>query len=119
MPFDTRRDRRDELRVNRRIRVPEVRLIGEEGEQLGVFATYEAIRKAEDAGLDLVTVETFRQGYADTLAEWRRRFAAAAAEVDALGFDAQFRRLWVYYLCYCEAGFRTGTIDVGLYVLKG
>ena len=56
MPFDTRRDRRDELRVNRRIRVPEVRLIGEDGEQLGVFATYEAIRKAEDAGLDLVEI---------------------------------------------------------------
>ena len=86
----------------------------------GMLPTATIIAKqATDAGLDLVTVETFRQGYADTLAEWRRRFAAAAAEVDALGFDAQFRRLWDYYLCYCEAGFRTGTIDVGLYVLKG
>ena len=32
-----------------------------------------------------------------------------------LGFDAPFRRLWEYYLCYCEAGFRSGMIDVGLY----
>lgn len=51
---DERRERKDELRINRRIRVPEVRLIGEDGAQLGVFATYEAIRRAEDAGLDLV-----------------------------------------------------------------
>ncbi|MFH0798623.1 MAG: translation initiation factor IF-3 [Pseudomonadota bacterium] len=54
--MDTRRERRDELRVNRRIRVPEVRLLGEDGEQLGVFATYEAIRRAEEAGLDLVEI---------------------------------------------------------------
>jgi len=56
MPFDTRRERKDELRVNRRIRVPEVRLIGPEGEQLGVFATYEAIRRAEESGYDLVEI---------------------------------------------------------------
>lgn len=56
MPFDTRRDRRDELRVGRRIRVPEVRLIGEDGEQMGVFATYEALRRADEAGLDLVEI---------------------------------------------------------------
>lgn len=76
-------------------------------------------QQAEDAGLALVAVETFGQGYADTLAEWRRRFTAADSHVAALGFDARFRRLWEYYLCYCEAGFRTGTIDVGLYMLKG
>ncbi len=51
-----RRDRGDELRTNRRIRVPEVRLIDEEGNQLGVLPTHEAMRKAEDAGLDLVEI---------------------------------------------------------------
>lgn len=44
------------MRVNRRIRVPEVRLIDADGSQLGVFATYEAIRRAEEAGLDLVEI---------------------------------------------------------------
>jgi cyclopropane-fatty-acyl-phospholipid synthase len=77
------------------------------------------VQQAELAGLKLQTVDRFGQGYAATLAEWRRRFLAAEAEVAALGFDAEFRRLWEYYLCYCEAGFRSGTIDVGLYVLKG
>ena len=32
-----------------------------------------------------------------------------------LGYDEAFRRKWVYYLCYCEAGFEEGSIDVGIY----
>ena len=44
------------MRINERIRVPEVRVIGEEGEQLGVLAIQEAIRTARDRGLDLVEV---------------------------------------------------------------
>ena len=75
--------------------------------------------QAERAGLTLQSVDRFGAGYAATLAEWRRRFLDADGEVAALGFDMEFRRLWEYYLCYCEAGFRSGIIDVGLYVLKG
>ncbi|WBO23824.1 SAM-dependent methyltransferase [Sphingomonas abietis] len=74
--------------------------------------------QAKRAGLAVTASETFGAGYADTLAEWRRRFDAAWPKVAALGFDGDFRRLWDYYLSYCEAGFRTGTIDVGLYVLE-
>lgn len=44
------------MRVNNRIRVREVRVIGEAGDQLGVMATQEAIQRAEEAGLDLVEV---------------------------------------------------------------
>ncbi len=44
------------MRINERIRVPEVRVIGEEGEQLGVLGIQEAIRTARDRGLDLVEV---------------------------------------------------------------
>ncbi len=44
------------MRVNRQIRVPKVRLIDENGEQVGVVSTSDAQRKAEDAGLDLVEV---------------------------------------------------------------
>jgi cyclopropane-fatty-acyl-phospholipid synthase len=74
--------------------------------------------QAERAGLRVVEVQTFAQGYAATLAEWRRRFRAAWPQVARLGFDERFRRIWDYYLCYCEVGFRIGTIDVGLYVLE-
>ncbi|MDR0993706.1 MAG: translation initiation factor IF-3 [Verrucomicrobiota bacterium] len=43
-------------RINQRIRVPEVRLIGPTGEQLGIVATYEAQNRAKEAGLDLVEI---------------------------------------------------------------
>ncbi|WP_374133001.1 class I SAM-dependent methyltransferase [Sphingomonas sp. 28-62-20] len=76
-------------------------------------------QQAQRVGLTLDGITTFREGYAATLAEWRRRFTGAADEVAKLGFDRDFCRLWTYYLSYCEAGFRTGTIDVGLYILKG
>jgi cyclopropane-fatty-acyl-phospholipid synthase len=73
--------------------------------------------EAERAGLRIETVETFGDGYARTVAEWRRRFHENWSEIEALGFDAAFRRMWDYYLCYCEGGFRAGAIDVGLYKL--
>ena len=44
------------MRINSRIRVREVRVVGEAGEQLGVLATPDALKRAEDAGLDLVEV---------------------------------------------------------------
>ena len=71
--------------------------------------------QAERAGLRLQTAETFGASYALTLTEWRRRFQAAWPAIAALGYDDAFRRLWEYYLCYCEAGFRTGRVDVGLF----
>ena len=70
------------------------------------------------AGLRLVRSETFGASYAQTLAEWRRRFHARWPEAELLGFDSRFRRLWDYYLAYCEAGFAEGTIDVGLMALE-
>ena len=75
-------------------------------------------REAAAAGLAITHKECFATGYADTLAEWRRRFLARWAEIEPLGFGHDFKRLWDYYLAYCEAGFRTGTIDVGLYVME-
>jgi cyclopropane-fatty-acyl-phospholipid synthase len=75
--------------------------------------------QAGRVGLSLASSETFREGYAATLAAWRRRFIAVRPDIEALGFDEKFQRMWIYYLSYCEAGFQTGTIDVGLYVLKG
>lgn len=76
-------------------------------------------REAEKAGLTPAASETFGQSYARTLAEWRRRFLDQAETLDEMGFDRTFRRIWDYYLAYCEAGFRCGAINVGLYTLKG
>lgn len=73
---------------------------------------------ASAAGLELVELERFGASYARTLAEWRRRFLEAWPRIEALGFDERFRRMWSYYLTYCEAGFEHGTIDVGIYRLR-
>ncbi len=75
--------------------------------------------QARRAGLTPARVLHFGASYARTLAEWRTRFLAAWPRLAEMGFDARFKRLWTYYLAYCEAGFTTGAIDVGLYELKG
>jgi cyclopropane-fatty-acyl-phospholipid synthase len=64
------------------------------------------------AGLTWRENTTFGQDYARTLATWRDRFTAAWDDIGRMGFDERFKRLWNYYLSYCEAGFRAGSIDV-------
>jgi len=54
--FDRRPPERDQTRINERIRVPQVRLIDEKGEQVGVMPTEQALRYAQDNDLDLVEV---------------------------------------------------------------
>ncbi|HET6468144.1 MAG TPA: cyclopropane-fatty-acyl-phospholipid synthase family protein [Geminicoccaceae bacterium] len=64
------------------------------------------------AGLSELGQHAFGDSYARTLALWGRRFDAAWDRIAGLGFDPRFRRLWRYYLAYCEAGFRTRSTDV-------
>jgi translation initiation factor IF-3 len=54
--FDRRPPERDETRINERIRVPQVRLIGEDGNQIGIVSTDQALRYAQERDLDLVEV---------------------------------------------------------------
>ena len=67
---------------------------------------------AARAGLREIGHHAFGLDYARTLEIWRERFDAAWGAIAPLGFDARFRRMWGYYLAYCEGGFRAGTIDV-------
>ena len=79
----------------------------------GVLPSEVALKPVIDkAGLQWSSVARFGQDYADTLAEWHVRFEAAWNEIQPLGFDERFRKLWAFYLSYCEAGFRTGRTDV-------
>ena len=74
-------------------------------------------RETDQAGLSWNGISRFGQDYADTLAQWSRTFEASWPEVEELGFDERFRRLWRFYLGYCEAGFRTertNVIHIGL-----
>jgi cyclopropane-fatty-acyl-phospholipid synthase len=76
-------------------------------------------QEAARAGLTLIHKESFGDSYARTLCEWRNRFLNAWPKLEALGFNQRFRRMWEYYLAYCEIGFRTGAIDVGFFKLAG
>ena len=71
--------------------------------------------QAKRVGLVLEQVETFRHSYAETLRRWRVSFLERWHVIKQLGFDETFRRKWIYYLAYCEAGFDEGSIDVGIY----
>lgn len=71
-----------------------------------------------DQGLTYLRDRIFPQDYARTLAEWRQRFWASWDKIVPLGFDERFKRLWEFYLYYCEAGFRAEYIDVRQVVYK-
>jgi len=72
---------------------------------------------AEEAGLKLLDSFFFGISYAKTIAEWQARFRERWPVIEKYGFDDRFRRVWEYYLAYCQAGFSTGGINVGQFVL--
>uniref|UniRef100_A0A7S2PQB7 Polyketide synthase methyltransferase domain-containing protein n=1 Tax=Leptocylindrus danicus TaxID=163516 RepID=A0A7S2PQB7_9STRA len=63
----------------------------------------------KQSSLTLEHIDNIGLHYAQTLAEWRRRFNASESFVRKLGFDDVFMRVWNYYLTYCEAGFHSQT----------
>jgi cyclopropane-fatty-acyl-phospholipid synthase len=73
---------------------------------------------AAQAGLRITAGEHFGLDYAETLRHWHRAFEAQLDAVRAQGFDERFIRIWRFYLAYCEAGFRAGSIDVAQYRLE-
>ena len=66
---------------------------------------------ASEQKLRLKHLEDIGQSYAQTLHCWRKNFLAAHEQVLALGFDENFIRMWDFYLCYCEGGFKEGVIS--------
>jgi cyclopropane-fatty-acyl-phospholipid synthase len=80
----------------------------------GLIPSLEAIDHtlAEHTSLAVSDRRSLGQDYARTLHEWRERFDAHWPAIHAQGFDETFRRLWEFYLAYCEAGFAVGYIDV-------
>ncbi|KJK33464.1 cyclopropane-fatty-acyl-phospholipid synthase [Lentzea aerocolonigenes] len=62
--------------------------------------------------LRIVETRSFGHDYAETLKRWRHTFLTRWDEVEQLGFDDTFRRMWEFYLAYSEAGFRVGYLGV-------
>lgn len=68
--------------------------------------------ETDRAGLAWTGISRFGQDYADTLAQWAERFDGRWDDIKGFGFDEKFRKIWRFYLSYCDAGFRTGRTDV-------
>ena len=68
-------------------------------------------QSASEQKLRLKHLEDIGLSYAQTLNCWRQRFLEQRDQVRALGFDERFIRMWDFYLCYCEGGFREGVIS--------
>jgi cyclopropane-fatty-acyl-phospholipid synthase len=81
----------------------------------GQLPSVEAINRtvADSTSLQVADRYMFGHHYAETLRRWRVNFEGQAGKIEALGFDQTFRRMWSLYLAYCEAGFRSGYLDVG------
>ena len=80
----------------------------------GMLPSTDAISQVtrKHTSMHVSNIAPMGQHYAHTLRLWRERFVSRWQSVQALGFDDRFCRMWEFYLAYCEAGFRTGYLDV-------
>jgi cyclopropane-fatty-acyl-phospholipid synthase len=62
--------------------------------------------------LNLLKVNSYPDDYAKTLATWRENFLKVWSNIAPLGFDETFKKMWEFYLSYCEAGFKSKNIDL-------
>lgn len=79
------------------------------GQLLSLPAIQDAVRR--HTALAVTGHRSLGPDYARTLHHWRTRFLANWPQVASTGFDDTFRRMWEFYLAYCEAGFRSGYLD--------
>jgi cyclopropane-fatty-acyl-phospholipid synthase len=86
----------------------------------GFLPSTQAIQDVTATHTSLRVVEWLSMGrsYAQTLRLWDERFSGHAEAIQALGFDAVFRRMWHFYLEYSRAGFASGYLDVQQFVLR-
>lgn len=79
----------------------------------GFLPSITAITQATTQYSDLVLRDLLDIGedYAKTLSDWKVRFNDSESKVRSLGFDDRFIRMWNYYFCYCEGGFRAKSIS--------
>ena len=63
-------------------------------------------------GLEIKKYESYGSHYSNTLKIWRDEFLKKWEEISKHGFDNKFKRMWHFYLSYCEAGFKSKNIDL-------
>ena len=84
----------------------------------GILPSEDKLNNAvSSAGLKILDDYYFGKSYAETLRRWQSTFEQKWGDIKNLGFDEKFQKMWRYYLSYCEAGFETGHINVGQFLI--
>ena len=72
---------------------------------------------ASNTDMMIISLSDIGRDYAITLERWREQFLEKLETVRSQGFDERFIRMWEYYLCYCEGGFRERVISTAQIVM--
>ena len=67
---------------------------------------------AKKSGLEINEYNSYGRHYSNTLIMWRKEFIKKWESISKQGFDLTFKRMWNFYLSYCEAGFKSKNIDL-------
>ena len=79
----------------------------------GFLPSKNSINKyVSDNDLSIKSYNSYADHYSSTLTLWRNEFNKKWNEIKNQGFDLTFKRMWEFYLCYCEAGFKSKNIDL-------
>ncbi|MEC8100405.1 MAG: cyclopropane-fatty-acyl-phospholipid synthase family protein [Pseudomonadota bacterium] len=73
---------------------------------------------ANTNNLSITFEKSLGQDYAKTLNIWKKNFLLRWRSLEEIGFKKDFKRLWEFYLTYCEEGFKANTINVYQFLLK-
>ena len=72
----------------------------------------------DENGLDITDYNSYGLHYSSTLKIWRYEFMKKWEDISKQGFDLNFKRMWNFYLSYCEAGFKSKNIDLIQFALQ-
>ena len=79
----------------------------------GFLPSLKSINKLSDqSGLKIDSYQLYGHHYSSTLQKWRERFLNSWDSISRQGFDINFKKMWDFYLSYCEAGFKSKNIDL-------
>ena len=79
----------------------------------GFLPSFESLNKiSEQSGLKIDNYQLYGQHYSSTLQKWRQSFLNSWDLISKQGFDSSFKKMWDFYLSYCEAGFKSKNIDL-------
>ena len=78
----------------------------------------ELVNLANQSGLKFENCNSYGDNYSNTLNIWREEFLEKWEQISSQGFDNTFKRMWNFYLSYCEAGFKSKNIDLIQFALQ-